>query len=258
MHSPPDSEDDCTCLVLVDYDNAFPPSAELSDDEIAADFGEWLERLLSNYPAITRFDIRFYGGWYNETGLSHHGSAAARIVAYLPDFPVATAAGKIVRGGVMLAAAPLVTSTSSPLLGSHRRRGSLPRIRLSRSPHPDNCAQADATCPAAILKAFTKSSTRVCPSQDCSLVASQAFITQEQKMVDTLLSTDILTADSSPAGFSILAVVSADSDFLPPLLARQQMGDIDLVQIVPRSADASEYAIDVLRDAGVEIMEIPR
>lgn len=70
MHSPPDSEDDCTCLVLVDYDNAFPPSAELSDDEIAADFGEWLERLLSNYPAITRFDIRFYGGWYNETGLS--------------------------------------------------------------------------------------------------------------------------------------------------------------------------------------------
>lgn len=245
-----------TCLVLVDYDNAFPPGRALSDEEIALEVVHWLQKLSAMHPKVDRFEVRLYGGWYDESDLSRHGGDVARVMTFMPEFPMSVQGGRILRGHISLAVNPLGASTTAPLLGTYRQRGSLPRIRLTRQPYPDACAQIDASCPAAILRSFTKHSRRECPVDSCSLVASDAFVVHEQKMVDTLLATDILTAGRPPSDYAMVVVVSGDSDFVPPLLAAKLISEIRLVQLVPRVEEASDYATAVLSDAGVEIFEM--
>ena len=75
-------------------------------------------------------------------------------------------------------------------------------------------------------------------------------------MVDTLLSTDILLAGRPQSGYSMIVVVSGDSDFLPPLMAASVGGDVALVQMIPRAEEASAYAVAVLSEVGVEILEM--
>ena len=242
--------------MLVDYDNAFPPGRALSDEEIALDVTRWLQSLSARYTEVGRFEVRLYGGWYDDANLSRHGGEVARVMTLMPEFPMRVHGGRILRGSISLALNPLAALGASPLYGTYRQRGSLPRIRLSRHPYPAECAQVDPSCPAAILRSFTRSSHRECPVAACSLVASDAFVVHEQKMVDTLLATDILTAGRPPSDYSMVVVVSGDSDFVPPLLAASVIGEIRLVQLLPRAEESSDYATEVLSDAGVEIVEV--
>jgi NYN domain len=242
-----------TCVVLVDYDNAFPPSAGFSDEEVAHAFEGWLRQLAGHFPDAEHFEVRLYGGWYDDANLSRHGSEVARILTLLPEFPRRLAGDRILRGNISLAVSPLSSLGGTPLLGTYRRRGSLPRVRLSKHPYPDACAQVDAQCPAAILKSFTKHSRRECPVDHCSLVASDAFVVHEQKMVDTMLATDVLLTGTLFPENAAVVVVSGDSDFVPPLLAAKIVGRVRLVQLRPREDEASTYATAVLTDAGIEV-----
>lgn len=242
------------CLILIDYDNAFPPNARLSDEEITLDVERWLRQVAERYPKSESFEMRLYGGWYDDRDLSRHGSEAARLLTLMPEFPMRGPDGRIVRGNISLAVAPLVADATTPLLGTYRRRGSLPRVRLTRHPYPEACAMEDTHCPAAILRSFTKHNRRECPVDTCTIVAADAFVVHEQKMVDTMLATDVLTAGQQPERFSAVVVISGDSDFVPPLLAARLLGSVELVQLPPREEEASAYASAVLLDAGIEVM----
>lgn len=243
-----------TCLVLVDYDNAFPPNAAFSDQEIALTVETWLRDIATRMPTVARLDVRLYGGWYDESDLSRHGASVVRAMAAMPDFPLRNSDGRILRGIISLASTPLSLPHGPPLLGTYRKRGSLPRIRLSKQPYPDACAQVDDRCPAAILKSFTKHSNRECPVDSCSLNAADAFVIHEQKMVDTMLATDLLIACRDPSTYFAVVVVSGDSDFVPPMLAARTLDGVRLLQLRPRVEEASGYATAVLVDAGIEVI----
>lgn len=244
------------CLVLVDYDNAFPPSAAHTDQEISLRVERWLRRLSALMPLVELFEVRLYGGWYDDQDLSRHGSNAARTLTLMPEFPILIAGGRVLRGSISLAVGPLILARNSPLLGTYRRRSSLPRVRLSDHPYPESCSRVDPSCPAAILQSFTKSASRQCPVESCSLVAKDAFVVHEQKMVDTLLATDLLTAGHSGLSYAAVIVVSGDSDFVPPLLAARHLYTARLAQLLPRGEESSEYAVKLLRSAGIEILEV--
>lgn len=243
-----------TCLVLVDYDNAFPPSEPLTPEEVALEVELWIRRLSTRYTDVARIEMRLYGGWYDDADLSRQGSLVVQILSRMPEFPIRLPGGRILRGEIALASWPLVSARSSPLLGTYRRRSSLPRIRLNKQPYPDNCAKLDSTCPAAILRAFTRTNHRACPTEACTTLSSEAFVTHEQKMVDTMLATDLLTASQHSSTDSIVVVISGDSDFLPPLLAANSIGGNQLAQLRPRVHESSEYATSVLEAAGVEVI----
>lgn len=243
-----------TCLVLVDYDNAFPPNQSFTDEEIAHDVETWIRRLSGRFPDIARFEVRLYGGWYDDADLSRRGSEVAQKLSKMPEFPIRLPSGLFLRGGISLATGPLASASEAPLLNTYRRRSSLPRIRLSGQPYPESCVQASATCPAAILQSFTKTVHRACPADGCATRANEAFVVHEQKMVDTMLATDVLTASRLAPSGSVVAVVSGDSDFVPPLMAAHMLGGISLVQLVPRENESSEFASFTLASAGIDVM----
>lgn len=242
------------CLVLVDYDNAFPPNAALSDQEIVQEMERWLRLLSDRYRDAATYEVRLYGGWYDESDLSRHGSEVARLLPLMPEFPMRVPDGRILRGTITLAVTPMASRDSSPLLGTYRRRGSLPRIRLTREPYPEFCARQDQQCPAAILRSFTKHARRSCPAEACGIVSADAFVIHEQKMVDTMLASDVLTVARSLKTLSAIVVVSGDSDFVPALLAARSFGMSELVQLRPRNHEASSYATTVLAQAGVKVI----
>jgi hypothetical protein len=72
------------CLVLVDYDNALPPSAGLSDEEVVHEVERWLRVVADLYPSVERFEVRLYGGWYDDADLSRRGSEVARLLPLMP------------------------------------------------------------------------------------------------------------------------------------------------------------------------------
>lgn len=255
MRVAPAGLDENACLVLVDYDNAFPPNAKMQPEEIAVQVERWLRQIASAYRDLRTFEVRMYGGWYDDQNLSRHGSEVAKIIALMPKFPIRLSNGQLVRGTIGLATNLLTARDAVPLLGTYRQRGSLPRVRLSAHPYPSGCARIDATCPAAILRSFTKSTRRECPVDSCGLVSSDAFVLHEQKMVDTLLATDILAAGRLNPGYSLVVVVSGDSDFVPPLLNAREFNTVRFIQLLPRPEEASEYSTRLLAEAGVDVIE---
>jgi uncharacterized LabA/DUF88 family protein len=80
------------------------------------------------------------------------------------------------------------------------------------------------------------------------------FVAHEQKMVDTMLATDVMTAGQRANSYEAIVVISGDSDFVPPMLAAKAAGAVDLVQLRPRDQESSAYAESVLVGAGVKVV----
>ncbi|MDM8552135.1 hypothetical protein QUF72_18770 [Desulfobacterales bacterium HSG2] len=70
-------------------------------------------------------------------------------------------------------------------------RSGIPRLRVV-SGLPSGCAGTNETCPVRILFRFSKKRTKKCPVPGCPVTNQEAFRIVEQKMVDTMLSCDIV------------------------------------------------------------------
>lgn len=243
------------CLVAVDYDNAFPPSTEFTPEEISQRMTTWLQLLETRLPTIGQFEIRLYGGWYDDLDLSRKGSEVAAVLPLFPQFPRVLPTGRILRGTIEMAGAPLFGPTA-PLLETYRVRGTLPRVRVAPRPLPESCAhEASASCPAMVLKSFTRHGTRECPVEACSSRASDVFVSHEQKMVDTMIATDVVAASLTPDGYEAIVVISGDSDFVPPMLTAHRLGAAHIIQICPRDDERADRATALLKAEGVTVIE---
>ena len=243
------------CLVAVDYDNAFPPSTDFTPEEVSQRMTTWLQLLENLLPDVGQFDVRLYGGWYDDLDLSRKGSEVASLLPQLPQFPRILPSGRILRGTIEMAGAPLF-GPMAPLLETYRVRGSLPRVRVAPRPLPESCAhEASASCPAMVLKSFTRHGARECPVAACSSRAADVFISHEQKMVDTMIATDIVASSLMPELYEAIAVVSGDSDFVPPMLTAHRLGDAHIIQICPREEERADRATTLLKAEGVTVIE---
>ncbi|QEA28230.1 NYN domain-containing protein [Microbacterium sp. CBA3102] len=243
------------CLIAVDYDNAFPPSTSFTAEEVSQRVTRWLQLLESLLPSISQFEVRLYGGWYDDLDLSRRGSEVAAVLPELPQFPRTLPTGRILRGIIEMAGAPIFGPTA-PLLETYRVRGSLPRVRVAPRPLPDSCThEASAACPAMALKSFTRHGSRECPVPACSSTASDVFVSHEQKMVDTMIATDVVAASLTPDGYEAIVVISGDSDFVPPMLTAHRLGEAHIIQICPREDERADRATALLEAEGVTVIE---
>lgn len=243
--------DGSAALVILDYSNVFPGRSD--EDEFATS----VQRLRSIAKAIidrstaSRVLLRLYGGWMQDGRAHSNAASRAQLLTTQADpFPV-IADGRVVHGRLELATA-LLSFPEYVLPDTYRIRGAVPRLILRDGAAPKGCAAAD-TCPALILKRFTKGPRKLCPVSECPVTCKTAFVHAEQKMVDTHMAADILHAATAHE-YEFVAVVSGDSDVVPPLLqaARSVHGRLALA---PNSGFMPQHFVHVLRDAGVEIVE---
>ena len=168
----------------------------------------------------SRFRIRFYGGWYGKASLSQQGQAlSAEIDALFPArLVVGTRYTSLrLRVSAELASSMLVDPTHDVL--HTLRRGSRPRYDVH--PLPFRGCTDPTHCPLAPIEALID--RRECPADDCSTPISGVFPrTRQQKLVDTMLVSDLIYLAHATRGPAI--VVSTDDDLWPGIRTALHLG----------------------------------
>jgi uncharacterized LabA/DUF88 family protein len=189
--------------LFIDYDNLLDghKSAGILDVATKA----LMQTPLSSASARGSCDIRIYGGWYE--GLAMTQRAQDLAVAIGDTFPA------IIRvprqgGGVIALAAN--AEPSHHLFGTYRKKGKPGNLRVQR---PAEVGCTDTACPLPLAKKLLKSGK--CPTSSCSVTDDDLVYRHEQKIVDTMLTCDMVYAPTQD--YQHLILVSGDDDFLPPL-----------------------------------------
>lgn len=207
-----------TAVALIDFDNWYRATPSASVGAVLQHcLNEVVRALVELTEDVLYVLVRIYGGWTENGVLTALGSDVAAGCAAADPFPLAIMnQSRIIHGEVQLAH-QLSIAPHIHLGDTSRRRWGPSRLRLNGTPLPPGCLETMERCPARILQKFTKSPTRSCPVDACPVTAESAFLTREQKMVDTMMTCDLLDYVHD-ADTVAVAVVTADSDLLPPLI----------------------------------------
>lgn len=205
------SRRDITLAVFIDYDNLLPVHKDAGILDVVT-------KVLNKIPlddAIVRAkcDVRVYGGWYEGTQITRLAQDVT--VAIQNEFPSVIRFKTPEYAGVSIIvnaelAVALLEEPGHHLFNTYRRKGKPANVRVEE---PAVVGCADAACILPLTKNLLKTGT--CPRPGCSVVVSDLVYRQEQKIVDTMLSCDLIYAASAP--YDRVILVSGDDDFLPPL-----------------------------------------
>jgi hypothetical protein len=240
-----------TAVALIDFDNWYRATPSASIDAVLPHcINEVTRELVELADEASYVLLRIYGGWFERGVLTAIGSDVAAASAAADPFPLAIGNPRRIVHGELQLVRHLSIAPHIELGDTFRRRGGPPRLRLNGSPLPQGCLEALDSCPARILQKFTKGPTRSCPVDSCPVTAETAFLTREQKMVDTMMTCDLLDYMTDSDVIAI-AVVTADSDLLPPLVHARSLngGRLLLATNLPYwNADQ----ISLVRSCGIE------
>lgn len=197
--------------VFVDYDNLTPIQ---KTDGIHDLLTKALCLLPTTMSARVKCNVRIYGGWYE--GVQMTRMAQEVTVEIQRDFPLVIrlptgneAPSILVTINAELAVA-LLQEPGHHLFNTYRRKGRPSNIRVET---PQNAGCTDADCVLPLMSTFIKSGR--CPKSGCSLIENNLVYRHEQKIVDTMLSCDLIHGGGTQ--FDCVVLISGDDDFLPPL-----------------------------------------
>lgn len=205
------SEIDINCLIFIDYDN-------LPLQQKTAGILDIVTRSMIQVPfeaAVTRSrcEVRVYGGWYE--GASITKLAQDLSIEIQRDFPaiirlpITPMHHCLVSANAELAVA-LLQEPGHHLFHTYRRKGKPSNVRVE-APTAIGCNDPDCILP--LMKKLLR--TGACPKPGCTVVSKDLVYRHEQKIVDTMLTCDLIYAADSQTEYIVL--VSDDDDFLPPL-----------------------------------------
>lgn len=240
--------------LLIDFDNLLPPRETVDGTSLRHTILRCVESMLVASPNLEHVDVRLYGGWREGGTLSRRGSEVAAAIQLADPFPIPLLATRLLRGTLELAVA-LHAAPSLTFEDTHRIRRRPPRLRLDSDFLATHCASADhQQCPARALRSFTRSPTKSCPADPCGVLAEQVFVVAEQKMIDTMIAADLLDLTGHNPGYTHVAIASADTDFLPPLILARRRGSA-LVQLIAPDGSREDIA-EILRNNGIIVTHL--
>ena len=202
---------DTRCEIFIDYDNLLP-------SQKTAGILDVVTKTLIQMPfgvAATRVkcEVRVYGGWYE--GATMTRLAQDVTVEIQRDFPKITrlpiggGGHRVVSVNAELAVA-LIEEPGHHLFNTYRRKGKPANVRVEE-PTVVGCTDPDCVLP--LMEKLLR--TGNCPKPGCGVAVGDLVYRDEQKIVDTMLSCDMIYAADNGANHIVL--VSGDDDFLPPL-----------------------------------------
>lgn len=204
-------ERDTTFAIFIDYDNLLPTQK-------TAGILDAVTKVMIQIPlgAVTtraKCDVRVYGGWYEGTQITRRAQEVA--VEIQRDFPKVIRLPVSDRSQISVStsaelAVALLQEPGHHLFNTYRRKGKPANVRVTEK---SEVGCNDTGCILPLMKKFLNSGN--CPKASCDVAAGDLIYRDEQKIVDTMLTCDLIHAGSGDADRVIL--VSGDDDFLPPL-----------------------------------------
>lgn len=197
--------------VIIDYNNIHPTVRRRGLKYIAEEIARTL-----GAPAVgkyRRLHLRLYDGWYkvqNPTQLAQTTSAEVQ-----REFPttvtVPSASGQPVRAVVAAEMAySLHCDPNNHIWHTFRPRSGQANVTCN-SPVSAGCVS-----PACMLSALPRFfSSQQCPEASCTLTTEDLIVRNEQKLVDSMMATDLMSLHLS--SHEELVVVSSDDDLWPAI-----------------------------------------
>lgn len=205
--------------VFIDYNNVrrLYPNGPAGLRPLVNEISEIICELVSKYPE--RLQFRLYGGWYSEDHFTRRAQKLSiEIQRRFPKVYRPLAGGRRIKIGVELAYAMLVAPDQHLIKTARTNSAPHRAVRIS-SPKTHGCKRQ--ACYLKGISAFFHKGH--CTHPDCDLDAVQLMgATQSQKLVDTMITADVLHACAD--GADSLALVSSDDDMVPPVLQALRNG----------------------------------
>ena len=197
--------------VIIDYNNILPATRRRGLRYVA----ESIARCLG--PAAVgkyrRLHLRFYDGWYLlrvPTQLAQSTSAEIQRV-----FPTTVTLPSLVGQNVRAVVAAEMAYSLHCDPTTHICHTFRPRVGQAnvtcKAPAAEGCTST--ACVLAALPQFF--SRQQCPDQNCTLKCEDLIVRNEQKLVDSMMATDLMSLHLSSQ--EELVVVSSDDDLWPPM-----------------------------------------
>jgi hypothetical protein len=252
MMAPSEGSSGNEAILLIDFDNichGLDPSGE----ELVPKINRWISLAVRVIPQATFVRIRLYGGWLNEGTLT---TLASMLLAGIPRdlFPVvdrSSGSDRILRGSVDLATR-LVGVPQIEWGHTYQEKRGIPRLRMVERPRPDGCVAHD-NCPIDLLQKMSRRTDRECHTTGCLVRNNSAFLLREQKMVDTLMSCDII--EYSRQGRHII-VMSNDLDLLPSVATAAGATRGSITHVRGTDAGLGDLYSAELSDLGVNSADV--
>ena len=199
-------------IALVDYDNI--PELERTRGPVHV-VTRIVEALGVSLAGGTELRCRLYGGWFQGSNLSRRAQYIDPLLR--ADFPrvISTTVGDTAYSVIARAELALALDISPDRYLTHTyRERSLPKnVRCAALPYTG--CKIPGRCPIASVHALLRDSQ--CPELGCSVDLAAILSKPEQKLVDTMLTVDIVHLARTST--EIISIVSADDDIWPGIQA---------------------------------------
>ena len=222
-------------LILIDYDNL--SSNQKSSIQLLI---EQILCHLANTDQLDKFikgDVRVYGGWYEEDKLT---ALAAQLNMIFQDPVTGKVFDKngqeILYNFQILLAQSLLSAPTQDFWRTYRKKSNPSRgIRFSQE--MKSCSFSGNV----MAQVKTLITTGLCPHSDCPNYSEENLVIYraEQKMVDTLMSCDLVYSAIISPDSDYVIVVSGDDDFYPALVLAGQFNNCSLVHVIPKASAQS-------------------
>lgn len=200
-------------VILVDFDNVFY-GRTVNAANVKSKLEDFLVSGLTAVDGLEHVDVRLYGGWKNNAGYTNQASVLLGCLETVKSglFPY------IYHGKSVLGDVELVTSQYNlNIEWTNTLQEKTSRHHLSvRTLAERHCHHNPEHCPLHLVAQATRGHQVACPLDGCEHIDVSQLTRLEQKMVDSMMTCDILeyTNDDS---CTMVEVVSDDVDLHPAL-----------------------------------------
>ena len=206
-------------IVVVDYDNL---EKAIQARGLRYLITQVLTRVFTHGQGLLPcYHFRLYGGWYEGRTPTSKAQHLARSISKDIPLPFPFTANNLpikIPLTIELAYA-LAAMPAKHLLATYRRRS--PQHSLSCH-HPTTVGCHNIACP--IQSVHTLITTERCPDQSCTLTLEQLLFRPEQKLVDSMMLTDLIFYAQQNA--TELSLVSSDDDLWPGIIYALHTGSV--------------------------------
>ena len=200
-------------VILVDFDNAFFGD-ELSVEKVLYRWKLFVDECLSAHPDSELIEIRLYGGWKSNSNYTQRADIVRSYMERINStlFPLIRD-GRRILGNVRVVTSQynLDVEWNDTLQEKHGRHF----LKVKTTPGKV-CRNDPQKCPVHLIANATRGEEVLCPIDGCEQIDVNQLIRMEQKMVDSMMTCDILEYVQEP-DCRVIEVVSDDVDLHPAM-----------------------------------------
>jgi len=242
--------------ILIDFDNFFDIYNDIERLTNEVDFiCRELFTKIGDIDPINYISLRLYGGWFKNSFLTQRGSEVSSIIRQIQNiFPIVKNR-KIIRGEIELAVS-LIYFPEHQLDNTLKEKKGLPKARIAKNLDLTICEANKPNCPVKILNRFT--SNKSCQITGCAHTNTTAFSAPQQKMVDTLITADIISISLKEETNSIY-IFSEDIDCVPGILLaskinKERQSKINLVVSYQRKGAFNQF-LEIFNTNNIQLIQ---